>query len=69
MGNSGSFSCEGSPWEGKLKGDGAENVIADGKSEEPQTSKDLDTDKIVSQYFFLHIVLIMKNVFFYYKIK
>lgn len=65
MGNGVSFSCGESPWEGKLKGDGDENVIADDKSEEPQTSNHLDTDTMVSQYLFLHIVLLTKNFFFF----
>lgn len=44
------FSCGESPWEGKLEGDNDDDddVTADDKNEELETSNDFKTHKMVS---------------------
>lgn len=58
------FSCGESPWEGKLEGDNDDDdVTADDKNEELETSNNFKTHKMVSQHLFLYIVLLYSAIF------
>lgn len=53
------FSCEESPWEGKLEGDN-DNIAGDYENEELETNttnNSKNTHKMVRQYLFHHVVL------------